>query len=64
MRSIQIKQQNVRFLEAIIEIRPSWEHDIEMAKIVKKMEKGKNLKRNEFAQIHWTLWERGHQHSF
>ncbi len=58
---MQLEQQNTRFLTALLNIRPSWEHDKEMVKIVKKMEKGKSLKRKEFAKIHWTLWEREHQ---
>jgi len=58
---MQLEQQNARFLAAIIKIRPRWEHDKEMNKIVKKMEKGKGLKKKEFAKIHWVLWERGHQ---
>ncbi len=58
---MQLEQQNIRFLNAILNIRPSWEHDKEMVKIVKKMEKGKSLKRKEFAKIHWALWEREHQ---
>ncbi len=58
---MQLEQQNTRFLNAILNIRPNWEHDKEMVKIVKKMEKGKSLKRKEFAKIHWTLWEMEHQ---
>jgi hypothetical protein len=59
MECMQLEQQNARFLEAVIEIRSSWEHDKEFTKIVEKMEKGKNLEKNEFAKIHWILWERG-----
>ena len=60
MNFMQLKQQNVRFLEAIRKNRASWEHDKKFAKIVKKMETGKNLKRKEFDKIYWTLWETGH----
>ena len=63
MEYMQLEQQNARFLEAVIGIRSSWEHDKEFTKIVKKMEKGKNLKKNEFAKIHWILWERGNVRS-
>jgi hypothetical protein len=54
--------QNATFLETIRKTRATWENDKELAKIVKKMEKGKNLKKKEFDKVHWALWERGHYH--
>ena len=60
MERIQLKQQNARFLETIRNTHTDWDQDKELSEIVKKMEKGKNLKKKEFAKIHWALWERGH----
>jgi hypothetical protein len=37
-----------------------WKYDREFAKIVTKMEKGKNLKKKEFDKIHWFIWTIGH----
>lgn len=54
------EQQNELFLRTIIQNREYWKHNKEFAKIVKKMENGKNLKKKEFAKIHWLLWEIGH----
>ena len=51
---------NVRFLETLRKTRPKWENDKELTKIVKKLEKGKNLKEKEFAKVHWVLWDIGH----
>jgi hypothetical protein len=59
---IQLQQQNTIFLEAIRNTRTNWEHDKELNKIVKKMEKGKNLKKNEFTRIYWALWKKEHKH--
>ena len=47
---------NDRFLETLRKTQANWENDKEFAKIVKKMEKGKNLKKKEFAKVHWVLW--------
>jgi hypothetical protein len=33
----------------------------EFAKIVEKMQRGKQLKKKEFAKIHWFIWEKGRQ---
>ena len=51
---------NERVLETLINNQASWENEKEFARIVKKMEKGKNLKKDEFAKVHWALWEMGH----
>jgi hypothetical protein len=57
---MHFEQQNELFLKTIIQNREYWKHNKEFAKIVKKMEKGKNLKKKEFAKIHWLIWEIGH----
>ena len=57
---MQIKQQNILFLRTMLLNREKWKHDKQFAKIVKKMEKGKNLKKKEFAKIHWFIWNLGH----
>ncbi len=59
MEHIQLEEINGRFLEAIRRTRASWERDKEFTKIVRKLERGKNLKKKEFAKIHWVLWKRG-----
>jgi len=56
---VKLEQQNALFLNAIIKKRESWKHNKEFAKIVEKMQKGKNLKKKEFTKIHWFLWEKG-----
>ena len=48
-----------RFLETLRKTQTNWQ-DKELAQIVKKMEKGKNLKKKEFSKVHWVLWENGH----
>jgi len=50
-----------RFLETLRKTRTKWESDKELSKIVKKMEKRKNLKKSEFAKVHWVLWDIGHR---
>ncbi len=47
------------FLKVILKNRDDWKYDKEFAKIVEKMQKGKNLKKNEFAKVHWFIWEKG-----
>ena len=49
-----------RFLETLRNNKPDWKNDRAFAKIIKKMEEGKNLKKEEFAKIHWFLWKIGH----
>jgi hypothetical protein len=51
---------NDRFLETLINNRASWKNEKELAKIVNKMQRGKSLKKKEFAKVHWVLWEIGH----
>jgi hypothetical protein len=53
---------NTRFLKALKKTCKTWENDKEFSKIVKKMEKGKNLKKKEFARVYCILWERNQYH--
>jgi len=49
-----------RFLETLRKNQTNWQNDKELKRIVKKMEKGKNLRKKEFTKIHWLLWKIGH----
>ena len=60
VRWVQLEQKNSIFLNAIMRNREVWKHDKDFAKIVKKMEKGRNLRKKESDKIHWVLWEIGH----
>ena len=51
---------NDRFLQTLINNQASWKNEKEFVKIVKKMQKGKNLKKKEFAKVQCVLWEIGH----
>lgn len=57
---MQLEEQNALFLRTILLNRERWKYDREFAKIVTKMEKGKNLKKKEFDKIHWFIWNIGH----
>jgi hypothetical protein len=57
---MQLKEQNVLMLRAILQNREHWKYDKELPKIIEKMQKGKNLKKNEFSKIHWLFWNIGH----
>ena len=46
---------NLRFLRALEETSSKWCNDKQLAKIVKKMEKGKNLKRKEFDKVYMHI---------
>ena len=59
VRYVQLEQQNTRFLNVLIKNREDWKHNKELAKIVKKMQRGKHLKKKEFTKIHWFIWEKG-----
>jgi hypothetical protein len=50
---------NDRFLETLRKNSPKWETDKDLAKIVKKMQKGKNLSKKEFSKLHWLLRDIG-----
>jgi len=56
---VQLEEQKALFLNVILKNREDWKHNKEFAKIVEKMQRGKNLKKNEFAKIHWFIWEKG-----
>ena len=56
---VKLEQQNARFLNVIMKNRKDWKYNKEFAKIVEKMQKGKNLKKKEFFKIHWFIWEKG-----
>ena len=49
-----------RFLETLEKYQANWQNDKEFAKIVKKMEEGKNLKEKEFSKVQLILWKIGH----
>jgi hypothetical protein len=51
---------NGKLLKPLLKNHKSWEKDRELTKIVNKMEKGKNLKKKEFARVYWMIWKRGH----
>ena len=57
---MQLEEQNVLLLRAVLQNREHWKYDKEIRKIVEKMQKGKNLKKNEFSKIHWLIWNIGH----
>jgi hypothetical protein len=46
---------NLRFLRALEKTSSKWCNDKQLAKIVKKMEKGKNLKRKEFDKVYMHI---------
>jgi hypothetical protein len=48
-----------RFLETLRKYHTNWQNDKELVKIVKKMEKGKNLKKKEFSRVQSVLWKIG-----
>ena len=58
--NLQLKEQNVLLLRAILQNREYWKYDKEFPKIIEKMQQGKNLKKNEFSKIHWLFWKIGH----
>lgn len=49
-----------RFLKALRKNHTNWQDSKELEQIVRKMEKGKNLKKKEFSKVQWLLWEIGH----
>jgi hypothetical protein len=59
VKYMQLEQQNARFLNILIKNREDWKHNKDFAKIVEKMQKGKQLKKKEFTKIHWFIWEKG-----
>ena len=53
---------NMKFLIVLEKTRELWDNDKQFAKIVQKMQKGKNLKRKEFDKVHAHLREYGQYH--
>ena len=52
---VEKELENVMFLRALEKTRLKWHNDKKFAKIVKKMEKGKNLKRKEFDEVYTRI---------
>jgi hypothetical protein len=50
---------NNRILKTFTNTNKSWKNDKKLAKIVKKMKKGKNLKQKELSKVYWTIWKKG-----
>ena len=48
-----------RFIETLRKNQANWQNDKKFVKIVKKMEEGKNLKKEEFSKVQWILWKIG-----
>jgi len=48
-----------RFLATVGKTHSNWENDKQFTKIIRKMEKGKNLKKKEFDKLYFILRERG-----
>ena len=56
---LQLEQQHTMFVNVLVKNHEKWKHNKEFAKIVEKMQRGKQLKKKEFAKIHWFIWEKG-----
>lgn len=56
---MQLEQQHTLFVNVLVKNREKWKHNKEFAKIVEKMQRGKQLKKKEFAKLHWFFWEKG-----
>lgn len=48
-----------RFLETLRNNKSNWQNDKAFAKIIKKLEEGKDLNKEEFSKIYWLLWKIG-----
>ena len=46
-----------KFLRALVKTRDSWESDKQFTKIFQKLEKGKDLKREEFDRVYVMIRE-------
>ncbi len=55
MLSEEQMQLTMRFLEALRRTQDSWGNDKQLTKIVEKMEKGEELKREEFERVYSHL---------
>jgi len=56
---LSLAEQKTLFLKVILKNHADWKYDKEFANIVEKMQNGKNLKKKEFAKVHWFIWEKG-----
>ena len=52
-----------KLLRALIKTRGNWESDKQFTKILQKIEKGKNLKREEFDRVYVMIRETGKYNS-
>ena len=52
---VEKEPENVMFLKVLKKTRLKWHKDKKFAKIVKKMEKGQNLKRKEFDEVYTRI---------
>ena len=52
---VEKESENVMFLRVLEKTRSEWYNDKKFAKIVKKMEKGKKLKRKEFDEVYMRI---------
>jgi len=52
---VEKEPENAMFLRVIEKTRSEWHNDKKFAKIVKKMEKGKKLKRKEFDEVYMRI---------
>jgi hypothetical protein len=57
---MQFQEQKELLLRTILLNRERWKYNREFAKIVEKMQRGKNLEKKEFSKIHWFIWDIGH----
>jgi hypothetical protein len=53
--TLEKEPENVMFLRVLEKTREEWYNDKKFAKIVKKMEKGKKLKRKEFDEVYMRI---------
>ena len=51
----KITDTDVKFLNALKKTRKFWSNDKHFMKIFQKIQKGKNLKRNEFDKVQYYL---------
>ena len=58
--AVKFQEQNAPFLRTLLLNRELWKHNREFTKIVNKMQRGKDLKKEEFSKIHWFIWNMNH----
>jgi hypothetical protein len=54
---LELEEQNALLLQAIKKSHAGWRYDSDYWKVVNKIEKGKNLKKDEFDVIHQILFQ-------